>query len=270
MTPDKVTRASIDVFIANGFDDALVPTAAALRRFVFAGGGLVMGGQAWSAEPGVDAQSLPFNQVLIPLGLEVSREYADEVDACCSGCSAADVAAAAAVEAQFLKRASQPASDDELTALIDTLRETAAWAPFDAASPFWKKIDRVRHAGRTPAVATAGGQGAVPGPALHASHAASPCAAPPMPLQWIALHPGIDYQNPVPRRSAAALAALGRALKYTFVPIGQLFAASDAAKFPGLPPAGTKPNPAFVPRQACGPLSCGGRDGRACGRKVHL
>jgi hypothetical protein len=72
VTPAALNRSQVDVYVVNAQRDDVGTYADNIRAFVAAGGGLVLGGQAWYWSYNQPVETFPGNQVLQPLGIFIT------------------------------------------------------------------------------------------------------------------------------------------------------------------------------------------------------
>ena len=152
-----LSTSKLDLLILNGYDEGLGTYAAEIRAFVAAGGGLLVGSQAWSWQGPIAA--FPSNILLNPMGIVVSAHWA-MADATLSATQPPRQTANAEVglaclEATLLGNSSHPCrlpTEDDVSTAMESLAGVAAYMPW--GDSFWSRLATVRWAA---AVAAGGG-----------------------------------------------------------------------------------------------------------------
>ncbi len=152
--PAKLSRSSVDVFIANGQEDAVGRQASRIREFVRAGGGLLIGSHTWYwTSIGKPLAAHPTNVLLVPLGLVVAPTGVQQDGAMHptqppTGMGHADIALdclEAVCKRKKPAAACKIASDESLQAVMESLGTTGGLIRTDGAgAKFWSRLNQVR------------------------------------------------------------------------------------------------------------------------------
>ena len=143
----KLSTSTLDLLVLNGQVEAVGTNAAAIRAFVAAGGGLLMGNHIWSWSG--PAATAPSNILLSPMGIIVSPNWVKEdatLDAAALPPQSANIdVRLGCIEATLRGNTSNPcflATDEGIKSAMESMASTASFIPW--GSPTWSRLAEVR------------------------------------------------------------------------------------------------------------------------------
>ena len=154
IAPASISTSLADVYIVNGQASAVATYAAKVRGFVSAGGGLVIGAQAWYWSYSNPTLSHPSNKVLLPMGIVLSADYAESDYTFDSSKPPSQVGnldvGLNCLEASLTGNTSSTcytSDDGSITSIMEFLSGAAAYVPLD--SSFWTRLEQVGQSAAT-------------------------------------------------------------------------------------------------------------------------